>query len=84
MRNKLEDHFKEKFRKETGNSSRLTLYSSMKDDFKEEQYISDVKYYKYRSAITKFRISAHTFQLKKVDGDLFQGTKDCVRCVWII
>ena len=65
VRNKLEDHFKEKFRKEIGNSSRLTLHSSIKDDFKEEQYISDVKYYKYRSAITKFRISAHTFPIEK-------------------
>ena len=41
-KNKLEDHFKVKFRKESGNSSRLTLYSSMKNDFEEEQYISDV------------------------------------------
>ena len=65
VRNKLEDHFKEKFRKEIGNSSRLTSYSSMKDDFKEEQYITDVKYYKYRSAVTKFRISAHTFPVGK-------------------
>ena len=65
MRNKLEDHFKEKFRQEIGNSSRLTFYSSIKDDFKEEQYISDVKYHKYRSAITKFRISAHTFPIEK-------------------
>ena len=37
----------------------------MKDDFKEEQYISDVKYYKYRSAMAKFRISAHTFPIEK-------------------
>ena len=29
VRNKLEDHFDKKFRKEIGNSSRLTLYSSM-------------------------------------------------------
>ena len=64
-RNKLEDHVKEKVRKEIGNSSRLTLYSSMKDDFKEEQYISDVKYHKYRSAIAKIRISAHTFPIVK-------------------
>ena len=35
--NKLANHFKEKFRKEIGNSSKLNLYSSMKDDFKEEQ-----------------------------------------------
>ena len=50
VRNKSEDLFKENFRKEIGNSSRLTLYSSMEDDFKKEQYIGDVKYYKYRSA----------------------------------
>ena len=69
VRNNLEDHFKEEITlnsgKEIGNSSRLTLFSSIKDDFKEEQYISDVKYYKYRSAITKFRISAHTFPIEK-------------------
>ena len=65
VRNKLEDHFKEIFRKEIGNLSRLTLYSSIKDDFKEEQYISDVKYYKYRSTIAKFRISTHTFPIEK-------------------
>ena len=64
VRNKLEDHFKKKFRKEIGSSSRLTLYSSIKDDFKEEQYINDVKYHKYRSAVTKFRISAHTFRIE--------------------
>ena len=50
VRNKLEDHFKEKFRKETGNSSKLNLYSSMRDDFKEGQYISDVKYRTYFSS----------------------------------
>ena len=65
MRNKLKDHFKEKFRKEIGNSSRLNLYSSMKDDYKEEQYIGDIKYYKYRSAAAKFRILAYTFLIEK-------------------
>ena len=45
VRDKSEDHFKENFRKEIGNLSKLNLYSSMKDDFKEEQYINDVKYY---------------------------------------
>ena len=28
-------------------------------------YISDVKYHKYRSAIVKFRTSAHTFPVEK-------------------
>ena len=65
VRNKLDDYFKEKFRKEIRNSSRSTLYGSMKDDFKEEQYISVVKYYRYRSAVAKLRISAHTFPIEK-------------------
>ena len=84
VRNKLEDHFKEKVRKEIGNSSRLTLYSSMKDDFKEEQHVRDVKYYKYRSTIVNSEFQYILFQLKKVDGGLVLGTKDCVRCVWVI
>ena len=33
--------------------------------FKEEQYISNVKYCEYRSAMTKFRISAHTVPVEK-------------------
>ena len=37
----------------------------MKDDFQEEQYISDVKYYKYRSAVAKFKISTLSFPIKK-------------------
>ena len=45
--------------KEIHNSSRLTLYSSIKNEFEKEQHIGDVKYYKCRSAMTKFRISAH-------------------------
>ena len=65
VRKKTGGLFKEKFRKEIGNSSRLNLYSNMKDDFKEEQYISNVKYHKYRSATEKFRISAHTFPIEK-------------------
>ena len=36
VKNKLEHLFKEKFRKEIRYSSRLTLYSNMRDDFKEE------------------------------------------------
>ena len=37
----------------------------MRDGFKDGQYISGVKYYKYRSAIAKFRISEDTFLVEK-------------------
>ena len=61
---KLQNMFKEKFFNEIANSSKLILYSHVKEEFREEKYIHEVKYYKYRSAITKFRISAHTFPVE--------------------
>ena len=61
---KLQNMFKEKFFNEIANSSKLIPYSHVKEEFREEKYIHEVKYYKYRSAITKFRISAHTFPVE--------------------
>ena len=58
---KLQKVFKEKFFNEIANSSKLILYNHVKEEFREEKYMHEVKYYKYRSAITKFRISAHSF-----------------------
>ena len=43
---------------------KLQLYSNLKQSFEEEDYLSKVKFYKYRSAITKFRISAHPFPIE--------------------
>ena len=56
--------FKEKFFNEIANSSKLILHNHVKEKFREEKYIHEVKYHKYRSAITKFRISAHTFPVE--------------------
>ena len=56
---KLQNKFKEKFFNEIANSSKLILYNHVKEEFREEKYI-----HKYRSAITKFRISAHTFPVE--------------------
>ena len=61
---KLQNVFEGKFFNEIANSSKLILYSHVKEDFREEKYIHEVKYYKYRSAITKFRILAHTFPVE--------------------
>ena len=41
------------------------IYSEVKKEYREESYISAVEYYKYRSAITKFRISAHNLPIEK-------------------
>ena len=61
---KLQSMFEEKFFSEIAISSKLILYNHIKEEFREEKYIHEVKYYKYRSAITKFRISAHTFPVE--------------------
>ena len=56
--------FKENFFHKIANTAKLILYSYVKEEFREEKHIHEVKYYKYRSAIIKFRISAHTFPLE--------------------
>ena len=61
---KLQSMFKGKFFNEIANSAKLILYNHVKGEFREGKYIDEVKYYKYRSAITKFRISAHMFPVE--------------------
>ena len=61
---KLQNMLEEKFFNEIANSSKLILYNRVKEEFMEEKYIQEVKYYKYRSAITKSRISAHMFPVE--------------------
>ena len=42
------------------NSKRLNyLYTKLKLNYSEESYLSAITYHKYRSAITRLRISAH-------------------------
>ena len=41
------------------------IYSKVKKGDREESFISAVEYYKYRSAITRFRISVHHLPLEK-------------------
>ena len=48
-----------------GDSSCLLIYQDLKKKFEIEPYINEVKYYKYRSAITKFRISAHSLPIER-------------------
>ena len=41
------------------------IYSKVRNEEREEFYISAVECYKYGSAITKFRISAHNIPIEK-------------------
>ena len=45
--------------------SMLRFYKIFKQDYKLEQYLSDVQNYKYRNAIAKFRCSSHSLEIEK-------------------
>ena len=54
----------------------------MKKEFKEESYLSDVDYHKYRSAITKFRIAAHNLPIEKGRWNgCDKADRKCTRCI---
>ena len=58
------------------------IYSEVKKEFKEESYLSDVDYHKYRSAITKFRISAHNLPIEKGRWNgCDKVDRKCTRCI---
>ena len=65
VKDKCRRMFEDKFFNEIRNSSRLLIYQDLKKKFEIEPYINEVKYYKYRSAITKFRISAHSLPIER-------------------
>ena len=44
-------------------SDNIKLYSNLKQSFEEEDYLTKIEFYRYWSAITKFRISAHSFPI---------------------
>ena len=56
----------------------------MKDDFKDKQYISDGKYYKYRLTVAKFRNSGHAFPFEKGRWRSIPRAKECVLYIWVI
>ena len=53
----------------------------MKQNYNEENYLSAITYHKYRSAITRLRISAHFLPIEK---DRYERTarekKECADC----
>ena len=64
LKETLESRFVNDFFTVMKDSNKLQLYSSLRQSFEEEDYLSNIKLYKYRSAITNFRISAHPFPIE--------------------
>ena len=79
---KLQNMFKEKFFNEIANSSKLILYSHVKEEFREEKYIHEVKYYKYRSELPNSENQLIRFQLKVEDGIKLHVRNACVLYVF--
>ena len=46
-------------------AQKLKLYSNFKNNVFLEEYLNDIKNIKFRQALTKIRISAHSLQIKK-------------------
>ena len=66
LRTELQKLFHQHFFKTISLSGKLApIYSKVKKEYREESYISGVEYYKYRSAMTKFGISAHNLPIEK-------------------
>ena len=65
VENKLKELYEERFWSEISKSSRLCyLYRLLKKEYKMEQYVEDIFYYKYRSSVARLRISAHFFRIE--------------------
>ena len=57
---------KKRFFERIHNSKRLSyLYTKLKQNYNEENYLSALTYHKYRSAIARLRISAHFLPIEK-------------------
>ena len=82
VKDKCRHMFEDKFFNEIRNSSRLLIYQDLKKKFEIEPCINEVKYYKYRSAITKFRISAHSLPIERGRWISVHGNKRiCPLCI---
>ena len=83
LRTELQKLYRQHFCKTISLSVKLApIYSKVKKEYREEFYISAVEYYKYRSAITKFKISSHGLPLEKGRWKSIDKTeRKCKKCI---
>ena len=83
MRTELQKLYRQHFFKTITLSGKLApIYSEVKKENREESYISAVEYCKYRSAITKFRISAHNLPVERGRWEGIDKTeRKCKKCI---
>ena len=83
LRTELQKLYRQHFSKAISLSGKLApIYPKVKKEYREESYISVVEYHKYRSAITRFRISAHNLPLEKGRWEGINKTeRKCKKCI---
>ena len=83
LRTELQKLYHQHFFKTISLSGKIEpIYFKVKKEYREESYISGVEYYKYRSAITKFRISAHNLPIEKGRWEGIDKTeRKCKKCI---
>ena len=83
LKTELQKLYRQHFFKTISLSSKLApIYCRIKKEYREEPYVSQVEYHKYRSAISRFRISAHNLPIEK---DRWEGIdkseRRCKKCI---
>ena len=73
--------YEKRFFERIHNSKRLSyLYTKLKQNYDEENYLSAITYHKYRSTITRLRISAHFLPTEKGRYESTPREKECAHC----
>ena len=64
-RTNMQSLFREKWVEAKNISTKLDFYKSLKEDFGQVDYLSNIKNDKYRSALSRLRISAHNLFIER-------------------
>ena len=64
FKNRVQDEFLQEWFASVGNSSKLLLYKEIKSHFGYESYLDNIVTKKYRSILTKIRLTAHNLKIE--------------------
>ena len=64
IKQRITDRYKQSWYSKISNSNRLATYSSIKTDFSFEPYLYMLSNPRFRMALTKFRVSAHSLAIE--------------------
>jgi hypothetical protein len=64
IKQRIFDNYYQKWYFEINNSSKLKTYANFKHEFKREKYLDNIKENYLRTALAKFRVSAHQLAIE--------------------